>query len=123
MAAGRVSRDGAGSGSKKRPPNGGLLCGRPDFLVRGLVEGRFSRGRVRGEEAREGGGEGRGVCAHIMHGRSRMIVYPSIPTMSGRSAPGLRRLDRHRLHHARSAVRCLANHVRGRGWKGARGGL
>ena len=40
-----------------------------------------------------------------MHGRSRMTIYPRIPTMPGRSTSGFHRLGRriHWLHQARSA--------------------
>ena len=48
-----------------------------------------------------------------MHGRSRMTIDPRIPTMPGRSTSGFHRPGRHRLHQARSAVRCSASRMKG----------
>ena len=48
------------------------------------------------------GGEGRG--SQFVHGLSRMIIDPRIPTMPGRSTSGVQP-GRHCLHQARSALR------------------
>ena len=54
------------------------------------------------------------VCAHVMHGRSRMTIDPRIPTMQERSiTSGFHRPGRHCLHRARRAVRCAAIRVKG----------
>ena len=55
----------------------------------------------------------RGGCTHVMHGRSRMTVDTRIPAMPGRSTSGFHRPGRHRLHPARSAVRCRASRMKG----------
>ena len=60
--------------------------------------------RPQAERRRKGRGGG---CTSVMHGRSRMTVDPRIRTMPGRSTSGFHRPDRHCLHRARSAVRCL----------------
>ena len=57
--------------------------------------------------AREGGGGG------VMLGRSRKTADPCLPTMPGRSTSGFHRRGRHRVHRARSAVRCSASRVKG----------
>ena len=43
--------------------------------------------------ATEAGGGG---CTHVMHGRSRMIIDPRIPTLPGRSTSGFHQPGRHR---------------------------
>ena len=48
----------------------------------------------------------RGRCTQYVHSRSCMTIYPSIPTMPGRSTSGFYQPGRHCLHQARSAVRC-----------------
>ena len=52
-------------------------------------------------KATEGGGGG----AQFVHGRSRMTIYPRIPTLPGRSTSGFHQSGRHCLHQARSYVR------------------
>ena len=49
----------------------------------------------------------------IMHGRSRMTIDPRIPIMPGRSASGVYRPDRRRLHQAGAGVRCSARGMKG----------
>ena len=57
--------------------------------------------------------QGGGSCSVFMHGRSRMVIDPRIPTMPGRSMSGFPRPGRHCLHQARSAVRCSASRMKG----------
>ena len=49
----------------------------------------------------------------LMHGRSRMIIDPPIPTMLGRSMSVFHRPGKHCLHQARSAVRSPASRMKG----------
>ena len=58
-------------------------------------------------------GGGGGTYSIFMNGRSRMTIPPCIPTMPGRSTSGFHRPGRHRLHQARSAVRCSASRMKG----------
>ena len=43
-----------------------------------------------------------------MHSRSNMSIDPRIPTMSGRRTSSFQRPGRHRVHQARSTVRCCS---------------
>ena len=56
--------------------------------------------------------EGRG-CSNVMHGRSRMIIDPRVPTMPRRSTSGFYGSGRRCLHQARSAVRCWTSRMEG----------
>ena len=47
-------------------------------------------------EKKNGGRESGGGVLIIMHGRSRTIIDPRIPTMPGRSTTGFNRPGRHR---------------------------
>ena len=58
-----------------------------------------------------GGGGGR--CTRLMHNRSVGTVDPRILTVPGRSTSGFHQPGRHRVHQARSAVRCSASRVEG----------
>ena len=58
-------------------------------------------------QGRGGGG------TQFVHGRSRMTVYPRIPTMPGRSTSGYHQPGRRFLHQARDAVRCSASRMKG----------
>ena len=49
----------------------------------------------------------------IMHGHSRTTMDPRISAMPGRSTSGFHRPGRHRLHQARSAVRCSGSRMKG----------
>ena len=66
-----------------------------------------------------GGGVGVGVVVagggftHFMHSSSLKTIDPRTPTMPGRSKWGFHRPDRHRVHEARSAVRCSASRMKG----------
>ena len=60
-----------------------------------------------------GDGEWWWECNHVMHGRSRMIIDPRIPTIPGRGTSGFYRPGRHRVNQARSTVRCLVSHLQG----------
>ena len=51
---------------------------------------------------------------HFMHSRSLMTLDPRIPTIEpGRSTLDFYRPGRHRVHQARSAVRCWASGMKG----------
>ena len=52
-------------------------------------------------------------CTPFVHGRCRMTIDPSIPTLPGRSTSGFRQPGRHCMHQARSAVRCPASRMKG----------
>ena len=54
-----------------------------------------------------------GGGTQFVHGRSRMTIDPRIPTMPGRSTSGFHQPGTHRLHQARSAVRCSASRMKG----------
>ena len=56
-----------------------------------------------------GGGEGE---PHFMHSCSHITIDPRILTMPGRSTSGFHRPGRHRVHLARSAVRCSARRMK-----------
>ena len=43
--------------------------------------------------------------------RRNVVIDPRIPTMPGRSMPGLRRIGRDYAHQARSAVRFWASRI------------
>ena len=58
------------------------------------------------------GGEEEGGT-QFAYGRSRMTIDPRIPTMPGRGTSGFHQLGRHRLHQARSVVRCSASGMKG----------
>ena len=58
-------------------------------------------------------GGGRGGGTQFVHGRSRMTIDPSIPTMPGRSTSGFYPRGRHCLNQARSAVTCSASCMKG----------
>ena len=48
-----------------------------------------------------------------VHDRRLMATEPRIPIMPGRSTSGFHQPGRHRLHQARSAVRCSASRMKG----------
>ena len=67
----------------------------------------------RGEMIVKGRVEWGGDILIVMHGRSRMTIDPSIPTMPGRSMSGFHRSCRHGRYQVRSAARCSASRMKG----------
>ena len=77
------------------------------------VDNRSCGGGGGGGDAPITGGGGGVGGAHFTHSRSCMTIDPRIPTVPGRSMSGFHRAGRHRVHQARSAVRCLASRMQG----------
>ena len=57
-------------------------------------------------------GSGGGVFTQFVHGRSQITVNPPIPTVPGRSTPGVHQPGRHCLHQAQSSVRCSLSRIK-----------
>ena len=52
-----------------------------------------------------------GGCTHVMHVRSRMTIYPRIPTMPGRNTSGFHGPGRHCLQHQGGEGGCTHYHA------------
>ena len=85
---------------------------------KGEEVGEKGGGRGGGDKGKEMGARGReawgGGCNQFVHDRRRMTIKPIIPAMPGRGTSGFHQPGRHRLHQARSAVRCSASCMEGK---------
>ena len=54
-----------------------------------------------------------GGCTRSVHIHSLMTIDPRLPIMLGWSASGFHKPDRHRVHQARSTVRCSTSRMKG----------
>ena len=100
---------------KRKYASNSFVCARPKVSLSDEGDREGKGGRWAGvPKSRKRASRGwRGGCTHVMHGRSRMTIDPSMRTMPGRSTSGFQRRGRHYLHQPRSALRCSASRMKG----------